>query len=354
MHKGKKLLIFLAVTLGVYLSFKFLLPLVLPFFAAYWLSLFLKPQAKKLSRITRLPVSVSITVLLFLWVIILGAGLWYVGTLLLSQVSRFINAAPVIFNNVCECICDICCRIDYMCGIEDGTIYCWLTDRYDMVMARAEAGTMDYVVGNSVPIITNIFNAAAILIIIIIGTVLSASSWERIGRWRGTSAFRVEIDRITSKLKNVAVSFVGTQLTILLFTSIICIIGLMILGNKYSVMFGIGIGIMDMLPIFGTGTVFIPWVAFLCISGNYYRAAIVMTIYIICYFLREFLEAKLMGNGIGMGAFETLISIYVGFKLFGLFGAVLGPVGFIIIRELMELYCTEINTEYSDGSLKAE
>lgn len=345
MHKGKKVLIFIAVTLGVYLSFKFLLPLFLPFLAAYWLSLLLKPQAKGISRLTGLPLSISTAVLLFLWITIIGIGLWYTGRLLLSQVSGFISTFPVIFNNICGCISDICCRIDGFCGIEDGTIYCWLMERYDTVIARAEDGTVDYVVGNGVPIISNIFNIAAILIIVIIGTVLSASSWERIRKWRSTSVFRVEIDRITSKLKNVAVSFAGTQFVILLSTSVICIIGLIILGNKYSVMFGIGIGLIDMLPIFGTGTVFIPWVAFLCISGNYYRAAIVMTIYMVCYFLREFLEARLMGNGIGIGSFETLITIYVGLKLFGLAGAVLGPVGFIIIRELMDLYCKDANDE---------
>ncbi len=339
MHKGKKLLVLLAVTLGVYLSFKFLLPLGLPFLAAYWLSLLLKPQVKKVSRVLHLPLSLSMVIVLILWLLPLGALLLYVGEKLLSQVSAFVSMAPVLVDKVCECISDICCRIDYICGIEDGTIYCWLGNRYEIIVAKAEAGSMDYFMGNGIPILSAVFNGIAVLIIIVIVVVLCASSWERIKKWRSTSVFRREIDRISAKLLKVAVSFLGAQLTIMVLTSIISAVGLMILGNKYSVLFGIGIGLMDVLPIFGTGTVYIPWIIYLCVSGNYYRAAIVMTIYIICYFLREVLEAKLMGSGIGMGSLETLISIYIGFRLFGLAGAILGPVGFIIIRELVEMYC---------------
>lgn len=323
------------------MSFKFLLPLVLPFLAAYWLSLLLKPQVKKVSKVFHLPLSVSMAIILVLWLVPLGALLLYVGRMLLSQVSSFVSMAPVFIEKVCKCISDICCRIDYICGMEDGTIYYWLGTRYEMIVAKAEADSMDYVMGNGIPILSGVFNGIAVLVIIFIAVVLCASSWERIKKWRSTSAFRVEADRISLKLKRVAVSFLGAQLTIMVFTSIISIIGLMILGNEYSVLFGIGIGLMDLLPIFGTGTVYIPWVIYLCISGNYYRAAIVMTIYIICYFLREVLEAKLMGTGIGMGSLETLISIYIGFRLFGIVGAILGPVGFIIIRELMEMYCGE-------------
>ncbi len=339
MHKGKKLLVLLAVTLGVYLSFKFLLPLGLPFLAAYWISLLLKPQVKKLSKAFRLPESLSMAIVLVLWLVPLGALLLYVGRLLLSQVSSFVTMAPAFVDKICKCISDVCCRVDYICGMEDGTIYCWLGTRYEMIIAKAEAGSMDFVFGNGIPIVSSIFNGIAVLIIIFIATILCTSSWERILKWRYTSVFRVEIDRIASKLKKAAVSFLGTQLIIMIFTSTISAIGLAVLGNKYSVLLGIGIGLMDLLPIFGTGTVYIPWIIYLCISGNYYRAAVVMTIYILCYFLRELLEAKLMGNGIGMGSLETLISIYIGFRLFGIAGAILGPVGFIIIRELMELYC---------------
>ncbi|MBQ9885551.1 MAG: AI-2E family transporter [Lachnospiraceae bacterium] len=339
MDRKRKFLTFLSVLTGVYISLKFLLPLVLPFLMAYWISLLLKPQIKKLNRISHLPTSACAFAVLLFWLAAIMLGLWLVGGILLSQISNFINFAPSLIEKICKIISDICCRLDSVCGIEDGTIYYWLDSRYELIAAKAQESSMNYFLGNSIPVISCIFNGIAVLIIIIIATVLCSSSWERIRRWRNTSAFRQEIDRISSRLLSVAISFLGTQLTILVFTSIISTLGLMILGSRYSVLFGIGIGFVDLLPIFGTGTVFIPWIIYLCFAGSYYRAAIVMTIYIICYFMREFLEAKLIGNGIGIGSLETLVSIYIGFRLFGIAGAILGPVGFIIIKELMDMYC---------------
>lgn len=341
MHKGKKLLIFMAVTLGVYLSFRYLLPLILPFLAAYWISLLIKPQVKRINKLFRIPASVSAAIVLIVWMIPVTALIFYIGRMFLSQVSKLVETVPVIVDGACTSICSVCCRIDSVCGIESGTVYGWLADRYEIMMSKASAFSMDYVVGNGIPILSCIFNAMAVIIIIFIAIILSPGAWERVRRWRTTSAYRQEIDRIANKLKIVAVSFVGTQLVILILTSLICTIGLTVLGSSYAVLFGICIGFVDLLPVLGTGTVFIPWIIYLCVSGDYRSAAIIMTTYITCYFLREILEAKLMGNGIGMGSLETLIAIYIGFKLFGLAGAITGPVGFIIIKEFMDLYCGE-------------
>ena len=41
-----------------------------------------------------------------------------------------------------------------------------------------------------------------------------------------------------------------------------------------------------------------------------------------------------MGNSMGLSQLESLAAIYVGLKLFGIAGVVLGPFGLIAIREL--------------------
>ncbi len=45
-----------------------------------------------------------------------------------------------------------------------------------------------------------------------------------------------------------------------------------------------------------------------------------------------------MGKKVGLSALETLVAMYVGLKLFGLLGFLLGPVGLLIIRDLVEEY----------------
>ena len=60
-----------------------------------------------------------------------------------------------------------------------------------------------------------------------------------------------------------------------------------------------------------------------------------LIIYLICYFTREFLEPRLMGKQIGISELEMIISMYIGIKLFGLMGVLLGPVGYLLIEDIM-------------------
>ena len=76
------------------------------------------------------------------------------------------------------------------------------------------------------------------------------------------------------------------------------------------------------------------------ISGSNPRS-VLLAVYVRCYFLRQMLEAKLMGDMVGLSPVETLISMYVGFRLFGLAGFLLGPIGLLMIGDLVELYWME-------------
>ena len=98
------------------------------------------------------------------------------------------------------------------------------------------------------------------------------------------------------------------------------------------------IGLLDALPIFGTGTVLIPWGIFLMLQQKWYQGVMLLGLYLVCYFMREFVEAKLMGKKMGLTPLETLMSMYVGLQLFGFLGFILGPVGLMLIEDLVEEY----------------
>ena len=68
---------------------------------------------------------------------------------------------------------------------------------------------------------------------------------------------------------------------------------------------------------------------------------ILLAMFGIAYVLRQMLEARIMGEKVGLSPVETLISMYVGIRLFGLVGFLLGPLGLLIIEDLTELYWKE-------------
>ena len=55
----------------------------------------------------------------------------------------------------------------------------------------------------------------------------------------------------------------------------------------------------------------------------------------ISYVVREYLEPKLMGKGLGTHPLGMLAAVYVGLVLFGVAGVITGPLAFILIRELV-------------------
>ena len=162
---------------------------------------------------------------------------------------------------------------------------------------------------------------------------------QEMDRWKKRCAMSIynrEYALIGRRLAIVANAYLKTQGIIMMLTAAICTVGFWLLGNPYYILAGVGIGILDALPVFGTGTVLIPWAVVMFFSGRWGRGIVLLALYLICYFLREILEAKLMGDRVGLSPLETLMSMYVGLELFGIVGFLLGPVGLLLIKDLVE------------------
>ena len=101
-------------------------------------------------------------------------------------------------------------------------------------------------------------------------------------------------------------------------------------------MLGITIGVVDAFPVFGSGTILIPWAVVQLVQRNFYEGAVLITLYVITLLLREILEPRLMGKEMGLKPLYVLMSVYVGIKLFGLGGIILGPIGLTILKTVSE------------------
>ena len=59
--------------------------------------------------------------------------------------------------------------------------------------------------------------------------------------------------------------------------------------------------------------------------------------YLIVILTRQILEPKFVGEQIGIHPLITLFAIYVGMKVFGVFGVILGPVIAVLVKALMKV-----------------
>lgn len=109
-------------------------------------------------------------------------------------------------------------------------------------------------------------------------------------------------------------------------------IGLSILNVRYSIILAFLICLVDILPVLGTGTILMPWAVYELIIGNTKMGASIFFLYIVILIVRQIIEPKIVGHQIGVHPLISLMSIYVGLKLLGTVGLLLGPIIMIIIK----------------------
>ena len=106
------------------------------------------------------------------------------------------------------------------------------------------------------------------------------------------------------------------------------------LNIEYVAIMAILIGFVDLLPLFGAGFIMVPWSIILIIQGNSVAGIAVFVLWLAWSVIKQFLEPKFVSKQMGMHPIFTLLGMYTGFKLFGVIGLLLGPIIFLVIREV--------------------
>ena len=141
--------------------------------------------------------------------------------------------------------------------------------------------------------------------------------------------------RIKNSFFNVTLSYFKAQLIIESIIFIILLIGFFLLKVNYAFLLAIITAIVDAVPIFGTGTVLIPMSLFNFLSGNNTLGWGLLILYGAALLARQLCEPKIIGSKLGMHPLATIFSLYVGMKLFGIIGLILGPICAIFIKTLI-------------------
>lgn len=324
-------ILMLLISIGVYLSFRYLLGLVLPFLIAYFLAWIIRPVTESLYRRFRLPRILGGTLSLLLLFAVFGTGICLLINILIKQAFAFIRNLPVYLNMIANKLDRICQGCDELFGLDEGTLRTMVDDNLMRTVNRVKNNLMPQITEHTISITVGVIAFFGVLLIIFVSAVLIVKELPGFQeRYENHNLYK-DFHRITGKLSEAGAAYLRSQLIIMILVALLCILGLTLLHNDYAVLLGIGIAFMDALPVIGSGMIFIPWAIIMLMNGNIFSAAVLITIYLICQILREVLEPKLIGNRIGIKPLYTLIAMYIGLKLFSVIGFILGPIGLVII-----------------------
>lgn len=131
-----------------------------------------------------------------------------------------------------------------------------------------------------------------------IAAILLAGDYDKLREMGQRWSFYENVFEALRGISRAIGRYLHAQCIIMGLVMLICTVGIWSSGTaKSPLLAGVGTGFLDALPIFGTGTVFVPWILILVIWQKRYRAAVVLAVtYGLCTLTRELLEPRLGGR----------------------------------------------------------
>lgn len=334
-NKAKFIVIIILSILGVYFGFEYILPLFTPFILAYFVAWILLPVVRFLNKKLHMPRIIGGILSLILLSIIVTFVIYNLISLFMKQLTVLIKNIPIYVSVISGHIDDICSSCDNLFGIELGTVRELFDSNMENVVVLVRTEVMPEITSQSIRLAIGMLGAVGVVIFTIVSILLLIKDEAEYKRIFQRSIFYHDIHKITSKLSETGIAYLRTQAIMMIFIAGWCTLGLLLIKNKYAFLIGIGIAVFDAFPVLGSGLILVPWSIISLINKDIFPAAILLTVYLGCQIIRQVIEPRLLGNRIGIKPIFTLMSMYIGARVFGIPGFLLGPIGLVIIMTIV-------------------
>lgn len=326
------------------LSFYYLSKVTYPFLIGLVIAFMINPLVNFFEKKARMPrVLAVIVALIIIFAIFAGlitllvaeivSGATYLSRVVPEHLDTLIHYLEAYFTSLYNDLTSIFNRLDV--GQRDTIIT--NIQNVGQNIASTLGNFIKNLFGNIPNILSWFPNAATVLIFSLLATFFISKDWYRLGALGSKlmpAKAKTSGRTVFNDLKKALFGFLKAQLTLISITTVIILIGLLILRVDYAITIALLTGIVDLLPYLGTGLVFVPWIIYAAISGNVGLAIGLGVLYIIVLVQRQIMEPKILSSNIGLDPLATLIALFVGFKLIGFLGLIVGPVTLVIISTL--------------------
>ena len=137
-----------------------------------------------------------------------------------------------------------------------------------------------------------------------------------------------------NRLKGAVFGWLKAQIKLCGVTFLVVAAGLMLLRIPHGIWWALAIAVVDALPVFGAGAALIPWSLVSFLQGDRIQAFGLLGIYAAVAVTRTVLEPRLVGKQLGLDPLVTLAALYAGYRLWGIGGMILAPMGAVMLAQL--------------------
>ena len=317
-----------AILLGaLYLALRYLLPVFLPFMLAWGLALLLRPLNARLTRKSGLPYRLVSVLTLLLSLLAAFGLLFLLGSRLVAELRAAIGALS-------EGDLPFLSRITGLFSDGDGTGGALDTLVGTLIDRGVEAllSALPPLVGG---LVLSLPSALLFLLVSVVAAFYFSLDLARVHaaiRRLLPHSVANALSSLRADALRYGLLYVRSYLILAGVILLIMLLGLSILGVRYALLLSIVLAAVDILPVLGIGVVLVPWAIVAMALGDTALGIGLLVLFATAEILRQVIEPRLLGAALGVHPLLSLFSLYLGARLFGLFGIILGPVIAVALR----------------------
>lgn len=317
------------VALGVFLAFKFLLPISVPFIIGTCIAFLVV----KLSNLIRLPhKSVRILLTLVIYGII---GLLIVLTAMkgVDAVGGLIQWLPQLYEHKIYPFVSLCYeQISQILSEFDPALLSVLSSMQESLISGLKNMIASFS-GAAVRAVSGIARGIPSLILsmlaMIFSTVFIVGDFEGIRTFAETripEKYKAILAKIRFYLTDTLFVVIRSYLLIMLMTFTELSLLFWFFGIENAIPKAAAIAVFDIMPILGTGGIMIPWGVVSLVLGYTRLGLELLAIYAIVTVVRNYMEPRIVGAQLNLHPIISLTSMFIGLRLFGFWGMFGAPI----------------------------
>ena len=327
------------VAAGAVVFLRFLLPVLLPFLIGLLLSQLTEPAVRALQERWHFPRPAAAGLTMALGFLLLSLVLYFLFETCAMELSRLSGRLPELLEALRGPMADL---RDWLLRLSDKvegslglTLRGWVEDLFSGTSSLLDQGS-DAVLAAASGVVSRVPGIFLFLVTTVVASFMISAERQTVLSWLRAhlpETWQEKAKALGGHLRAALRGWIRAELLLMLITFLIVSAGLFLLGIDAPLVLGAVTAVVDALPVFGTGTVLIPWGLWSLLQGDTVLGVGLLILYGLAAATRTSLEPRLVGKQIGLHPLLALLSMYAGFQLFGIAGMILLPVLAILARQ---------------------
>lgn len=337
------ILIVVAILLLVY-AVPPLLSLLAPFVLALIVAWLLNPMVRWLQRKLSVSRKILSMILIILIFCIIGGLLYGVGHMVVSQTRSLFENWSSVMDALLGMVDSVVAALNRLGDFVPAGV---LTTGEGLAESLSNwlrgldiSGWLTSLAGRAPSLVSGVSSFAISTVVFIMASYFITSDYPRL-RFLLTDRVPADTRTFCGTVKRIFMEAFGgylkSQLLLSLGVFVILAVGFLIIRQPYGLLLAAGFAVLDFIPIIGAGTVMIPWAVVDLIIGNYVGGIQLLVIWGIIALFRRMGEPKILGDQTGLSPILSLLGIYVGMKVGGVLGMIVGPLLLLVLINLAKL-----------------